>query len=159
SMQSGTGRLLPNYRAAKVDGVMSGKFHFMPGSLLYSKIRPYLRKAVQVPFEGICSADVYAFDRIVPELEPRFLMYSLISPPFTFYANSLSGRTRIPKLNQNQLFAFPLDYPPIEEQRRIVTYLDQLQARIDAVKTIQEETAEELNALMPSILARAFAGN
>ena len=72
AIESGTCRLL-SYRVAKDDGVTSGKYHFKPGSILYSKIRPYLRKAVQVPVEGICSADVYAFESISPLLESRFL--------------------------------------------------------------------------------------
>jgi restriction endonuclease S subunit len=65
AMESGTGKLL-SYRIAKDDGLISGKFHFNAGAILYSKIRPYLRKAVQVPVEGICSADVYAFESIGP---------------------------------------------------------------------------------------------
>ena len=157
AMESGTCRLL-GYRLAKEDSVKSGKFHFMEGTVLYSKIRPYLRKAVQVPFEGVCSADVYAFDWINPELEPRFVMYSLVSPQFTEYANSLSGRTRMPKLNQNQLFAFQMSYPPLPDQRRIVAYLDGLQAKVDALKKLQAETAAELDALLPSILDKAFRG-
>jgi len=116
-IESGTCKLLP-YRLAKEDGVTSGKYHFRPGAVLYSKIRPYLRKVVQVPVEGICSADVYAFDTIDPSLEPRFLMYSLVAPTFTAYSNSLSGRTRMPKLNQKQLFAFQLRYPPITYRSR-----------------------------------------
>jgi type I restriction enzyme, S subunit len=157
SIETGTGRLL-SYRLAREDGVSSGKFHFPAGAVLYSKIRPYLRKAVQVPVEGVCSADVYAFKAISPELEPRFFMYSLIAPPFTTYANSLSGRTRMPKLNQKQLFAFELSYPPLPEQRRIVAYLDGLQAKVDALKRLHSETAAELDAFMPSILAKAFRG-
>jgi type I restriction enzyme S subunit len=157
SMEAGTSRLLP-YRLAKEDGMTSGKFHFHAGAILYSKIRPYLRKAVQVPVEGICSADVYAFETISPELEPRFFMYSLIAPRFTTYANTLSGRTRMPKLNQKQLFAFELSYPPLSQQRDIVAYLDNLQEKSDALKKVQTETAAELDALMPSILNMAFRG-
>ena len=154
-MESGTCRLLP-YRLAKDDGITSGKYHFRPGSILYSKIRPYLKKAVQVPVEGICSADVYAFDTIDFALEPRFFMYSLISPGFTEYANRLSGRTRMPKLNQEQVFAFHMSYPSLSDQRRIVAYLDNLQTKLDALKRIQGESANELNALLPSVLDKAF---
>lgn len=157
AMESGTCRLL-NYRSAKDDGVTSGKFHFCKGSILYSKIRPYLRKAVEVLFEGVCSADVYAFEAFDHAIEPRFFMYSLISPEFTTYANSLSGRTRMPKLNQKQLFAYQMSYPSLPEQRRIVAYLDELQARVDAVKQLQTETRAELDALLPSILDKAFRG-
>jgi len=158
SMESSTCRLIHKYHLAKEDGVTSGKYHFHAGVVLYSKIRPYLKKAVQVPFEGICSADVYAFDEISHVLEPRFFMYSLISPYFTEYANSLSGRTRMPKLNQKQLFAFQMSYPPLPEQRRIVAYLDALQAKVDALRRLQAETGAELDALMPAVLDRAFKG-
>src|SRR5581483_7338973 len=68
SIEPGTCRLLSNYRSAREDGLVSGKYHFRPGSILYSKIRPYLRKAAQIPFEGICSADVYVFEKISDEL-------------------------------------------------------------------------------------------
>lgn len=158
SIQSGTCRLLHNYRLAREDGVTSGKYNFKGGSILYSKIRPYLRKSVQVPFDGICSADIYAFEKISNDLEPRFLMYGLIAPDFTEYANRLSGRTRMPKLNQNQLYAYNFAYPKLSEQHRIVAYLDGLQAQVDALKKLQAQTAAELDALLPAILDRAFKG-
>lgn len=43
-------------------------------------------------------------------------------------------------------------------QRRIVAHLDSLQAKMDALKKLQAETAAELGALMPSILDKAFRG-
>jgi type I restriction enzyme, S subunit len=45
------------------------------------------------------------------------------------------------------------------EQRRIVAELDALQAEVDALKRRQAETAIELDALLPSILDRAFKGD
>ena len=48
--------------------------------------------------------------------------------------------------------------PPLTEQRRIVAYLDDLQARVDALKRLQAETAAELGALLPSVLDKAFRG-
>jgi len=157
NMQSGTCRLLP-YRTAEADGVKSGNYLFAGNTILYSKIRPYLRKAVYVDFPGVCSADIYPIKVIDAELEPRFLMWSLVAPKFSEYANKLSGRTRMPKLNRTQLFGFNLTRPRMEEQRRIVAYLDVLQAKVDALKMLQEETAKELDALLPSVLDRAFKG-
>jgi len=48
--------------------------------------------------------------------------------------------------------------PPLSDQRRIVAELDAVQARVDALKKIQTETAFELEALLPSILDKAFKG-
>lgn len=156
-MESQTCRLLP-YRTAEEDGVKSGNYLFSPGTILYSKIRPYLRKAVYVDFHGVCSADVYPIRTISDRLAPRFAMWALVAGPFTEYANRLSGRTRMPKLNRTQLFGFELKYPPLPEQHRIVHALDALRGSVQLVKQSQAETAAELDALLPSILDRAFKG-
>jgi type I restriction enzyme S subunit len=52
------------------------------------------------------------------------------------------------------------DFPHLllDEQRRIVAYLDGLQAQVAKVRGLQEESARELEAMMPSVLDRAFKG-
>jgi type I restriction enzyme S subunit len=40
----------------------------------------------------------------------------------------------------------------------LVAYLDTLQKKLDALRQLQAETAAELDALLPSILDRAFKG-
>ena len=64
----------------------------------------------------------------------------------------------MPKLNRQQIFAFEFSYPPLDEQRRIVAHLDAVQAKVDELRRLQAETQEQLSALMPSILDRAFKG-
>ena len=46
----------------------------------------------------------------------------------------------------------------MDEPRSIVAYLDVLQAKVDALKRLQEETAKELDALLSSVLDKAFKG-
>ena len=48
--------------------------------------------------------------------------------------------------------------PPISEQHRLVAKLDALQAEVDALNQLQTNTATELDALLPSVLSKAFAG-
>lgn len=157
NMESRTCRLLP-WRTAEADGVKSNNYLFSPGTILYSKIRPYLRKAVFVDFRGVCSADVYPIRVRSSELDPHFVKWALVAEPFTNYANRLSGRTRMPKLNRKQLFGFELAYPSIHEQQCIVSELQESQAKVDALKRLQTETVAELDALLPAILDRAFKG-
>jgi type I restriction enzyme S subunit len=45
-----------------------------------------------------------------------------------------------------------------DEQRRIVAYLDSVQARLASLRELQSATGEELDALLPSVLDRAFKG-
>jgi len=40
------------------EGVSSAKAMFSKGDILFGKLRPYFRKAVRAPFDGICSTDI-----------------------------------------------------------------------------------------------------
>jgi len=56
------------------------------------------------------------------------------------------------------LFRLQVPTPPVTEQRRIIAYLDDLQKQTDVLKALQAETSAELDALMPSLLDKAFRG-
>lgn len=57
-IESGTGKLL-QIETAREQGADSGKYQLNAGDLVYSKIRPALRKACISPVAGLCSADMY----------------------------------------------------------------------------------------------------
>jgi type I restriction enzyme S subunit len=63
-----------------------------------------------------------------------------------------------PHVNLKDTREFGVPVPPLPEQRRIVSELDALHAEVDALKCFQAETAAELDALLPSILDKAFKG-
>ena len=67
------------------------------------------------------------------------------------------GATR-PGFNTTLLSNVTLPLPPVPEQRRIVAYLDDLQAKVDSLNALQAQSAAELDALLPSILDKAFKG-
>lgn len=53
---------------SNLDGVVSQKFRFESGNILYGKIRPYLRKAALVEFSGVCSSDLIVLKPETKEL-------------------------------------------------------------------------------------------
>jgi type I restriction enzyme S subunit len=61
-------------------------------------------------------------------------------------------------ISKKKVLALLLPPHSIPEQRRIVAELDALQAQVDMLKKLQAQTAEELDALLPSILDKAFKG-
>jgi type I restriction enzyme S subunit len=61
-------------------------------------------------------------------------------------------------LNGAKLRNLSLPQIPVADQRRIVAYLDDLQEQVDTLKALQAEASGELDALMPSILDKAFRG-
>lgn len=150
-IESRTGRLLPYTTAAK-DGVTSPKHLFHRGQILYSKIRPYLAKAVEAPFDGLCSADMYPIDTA---LVPRFLLYWLLTSEFTHFASQVQGRTVLPKINRDQLDALPVPVAPLDEQRRIVDAIEEQFSRLDAGVAALERARQNLKHMRVSIYEEA----
>ncbi len=125
-IESFTGRLVERSTVGG-DGVTSPKHAFEADQLLYSKIRPYLGKAVIAPADGLCSADMYP---IATELEVRYLLYWMLSPEFTEEVCQHQGRSVLPKVNQRALVTVGVPVAPLQEQRRIA---DELERRLSHV--------------------------
>jgi type I restriction enzyme, S subunit len=153
-IESGRPRLLP-YKTVRQDGVISGKHRFYPGQLLYSKIRPYLRKVVQVDFDGACSADMYP---IRPKCHPRYLMYRMLSPQFTWLTTQQEGRTVLPKINQSALNAIPTPVPSEKMQESVALRLDAIFSRAERLEAETTRARALLDHLESAILAKAFRG-
>lgn len=153
---SGTGKLLP-LRGAAEDGMMSGKYLFEPGDVLYSKIRPYLRKVAMVDFAGLCSADIYPI-KVGQEVSAEFLAWRLLADDFSLYAESESRRARMPKLNREQLFAWEFNLPPLAEQQRVVGALKGSMTTVRRAFSAATEAASAINALPAALLRQAFSG-
>ncbi|CAG0964314.1 Type-1 restriction enzyme EcoKI specificity protein [Methanosarcinales archaeon] len=75
-----------------------------------------------------------------------------------YYRQALKQQCGMATLNQGHVHSIPFPLPPLPEQRRIIAYLDELQAKVDALRRLHGETGAELDALLPAILDRAFKG-
>lgn len=116
-IESGTGRLI-SVRTAAEQGAISGKYIVQPGDIVYSKIRPYLRKAHLAKFRALCSADMYPL-RPKSGVSAEYVLSTLLSERFTKFAISTSMRSGIPKLNRSELAEFRLSAPGSREQLAI----------------------------------------
>lgn len=70
----------------------------------------------------------------------------------------VSGSTRS-KLPQSKMRTIPIPVPPVDEQRRWIRHLEQLEHELTSVLGWQADTDSELKALMPAVLDRAFNGD
>jgi len=96
--------------------------------------------------------------RPIETLDYRFLMYWLSQPAIQDFINDeQKGATR-QGFTKAQIEQFEIPILPLDEQRRIVAYLDGLQAKVNALRELQSRSGEELSALMASVLDRAFRG-
>lgn len=156
NMVTGTDDLV-DIKTAREEGLKSGKFPFSAGAVLYSKIRPYLRKVARPDFDGLCSADVYP---LTPSkhLDRDYLFHLLLSEDFTAYAIAGSARAGMPKVNQEHLFAYRFALPPVEAQRVIARSIDAALASRKHLENISESKLAQLADLRQALLQKAFAG-
>ena len=61
-------------------------------------------------------------------------------------------------INLKDVRSLSLPIPPISTQQDVIAHLNDLRARVDALRRLQAETATELDALLPAVLDRAFRG-
>jgi type I restriction enzyme S subunit len=92
------------------------------------------------------------------KVDGRYLEYALESREVQTQIWDLVKQAAQPCLYLNRMARIRTPVPALAEQRRIVAELDALQAEIDVLKRLQAETSAELDALLPSILDKAFKG-
>jgi type I restriction enzyme S subunit len=153
-IESGVPRLLP-FKTVREDNVISAKHRFFSGQIIYSKIRPYLRKAVIVDFEGVCSADMYPINA---RCNSKYLLYWLISEDFNNLAVEHQGRTVLPKINQVGLYKLPIPVPSELEQKEIVRRVEKMFEKIDMMEQEYQKAAKLCDRLEQATLAKAFRG-
>ena len=153
-IEAGVPKLLA-FNTVREDGVISPKHRFFSGQIVYSKIRPYLRKAVLVDFDGACSADMYP---IRAKYHPKYLLYWLISHDFNDLRMEHQGRTVLPKINQNALYQIATPIPPEAEQQEIAARIEAAFARIERAGAEAMRAAALVERLEQATLARAFRG-
>lgn len=157
NIETKTGRLV-DLKTAREERLISGKFPFDNTMVLYSKIRPYLRKVVKPDFSGLCSADIYPLSPRKNLITRGYLYYLLLTPVFTEYAIKGSARAGMPKVNREHLFAFSFYLPTVAEQQAIVKKLDALSVKTKKLESIYTEKLANLEELKKSVLKQAFSG-
>jgi type I restriction enzyme S subunit len=101
---------------------------------------------------------VYEIDTSV--VSPAFFEWWLRSGiPEQLIQPHVKGATNYAAIRQHHFPLLELRLPAsMDEQNKLVKDLDALQEEVDALKALQTQTAAELDALLPSILDKAFKG-
>ena len=153
NIESGTGRIFDMHTVAEV-GAISNKFLFSEEHVLYSKIRPALRKVATPGFVGLCSADIYPLSYDAKRVSKLFLAQLLRSKSFTDYALHVSDRAQIPKINREDLLKYQTVLPDIDTQKN---FEERVQI-LFAIQDLDEKFKVLTNLLHQSSSSQAFTG-
>jgi type I restriction enzyme S subunit len=151
-IESGTGRILER-ATAESQCAISGKYFVEKGDVVYSKIRPYLMKVAIADQDCLCSADMYPL-KAHGGMSDQFLFYLLLSERFTNFANSISARTGIPKLNRDELGNYSFSLPSKDRQDSITSIL----LSIDGKISINLKIKEQLLYIKKGLMQDFFSG-
>ena len=154
NIESFTGRILDNVKSVKEEQLISGKYRFRPGDVVYGKINPQLGKYFYASVDGLTSADAYVFNG-KNGVTQKFLFSLLQTEDFFKYSVSVSKRSGMPKINRDELNAYGFLAPKEEEQEQIGRFL----LEIDKLITLHQRKYEKLQIIKKSMLENCFPKN
>ena len=151
-----TGRIL-NKASIKTRDISGEKIVFAKNDILYSKLRPYLKKNLVAPDNGVCTSEIVPFNTF-GNICNEFINQYLRSPFVDSYINSVTYGMKMPRVGTDTMLNLIVPLPPIEEQQRIVEKLNTILPIIDSMavygtkKKAGRPKQEEALAFISSLL-------
>ena len=126
--------------------------------VLFATIRPTLQRIAVVPEhldKQVCSTGYFVL-RPKPEIDHRFVFYSLFTENFMGQMESLQKGASYPAVTDGEVKAQLIPVPPLPEQQRIVGILDEAFEGIATAKANAEKNLQNTHALFESHLQSVF---
>ncbi|MEI6516044.1 MAG: restriction endonuclease subunit S, partial [bacterium] len=149
-IEKDTSRLLQRVLAGDRKST-STKSHFSAGDVLYGKLRPYLNKVLVANSDGYCTTEIVPM-KPHKGVNPYYVVCVLKSRDFLDYTAARSYGMKMPRLGTEDAKRAPFPLPPLLEQKRIVTKVNELMKRCDELESRQEDRAARHKTLVASCL-------
>jgi len=153
NVESWTGLLLSTTDPESLSGDC---LEFRQGDVLFGKLRPYLAKAWQADFSGLCSGEFIV-------LEPKkmigmYLVYLLRNPNFIDFIDSLTYGVKMPRLSPEQFMNLEVPFPDNNEQEKIASFIREETSKIDFFISKIEKSIELLKEYRSALITAAVTG-
>ncbi len=132
-----------------VNDVSSTKSKFSKGDILFGKLRPYFRKIIRAPFDGVCSTDIWVV-RAINGINQGFLYYWMASQEFVGFSMQGSEGTRMPRAKWNHVSKHQIPFFTNDEQKAIAHILGSLDDKIELNRQMNETLEAMAQALFKS---------
>lgn len=140
----------------KFDSLRSGKIK--RGDLVYCLRGATLGKTAIVDYftEGAIASSLVII-RLNEKLNERYVYYYLISPLGRELIKRFDNGSAQPNLSANSVKRYVMPVPPLAEQRRIVSKVDQLMTLVNELEAQLKESSSTAENLMEAIVAHLIA--
>ncbi len=129
--------------------VTSSKFRFSKGDILFGKLRPYFRKVIRTPFDGVCSTDIWVV-RSKEGIDQGYLYYWMASHDFVNFATQGSEGTKMPRAKWEHVGRFQRPRLLEMEQSAIAHILGSLDDKIELNRQMNETLEAMARAIFKS---------
>lgn len=150
-IEPNTGRILERVRVSQ-DDLGPSTYPFSAGTVLYSKLRPYLNKVVVADEPGLATTELVPLRCNPQRVLPSYLAYFLRSAEFLSFATTLVAGAKMPRMVMSEFWKYQAPLPSLDEQRRIVAILD----KSDALRTKRREALAQLDRLAQATFMEMF---
>ena len=124
---------------------------FHKGDILFSKLRPYLRKYWFADFDGVCSSEIWVLKPKEIVL-PQYLFYLIQTEEFIRISNVSSG-SKMPRADWDFINHYPLTIiHSLSEQHRIISVLSLWDTAIEKQTALIEQLTLRKRGLMQQLL-------
>ena len=135
----------------------SAKTVFFAGDVLFGKLRPNLKKAAAVRFDGVCSTDILPlFGR--DGLDSAFLLQLAQWERLQQHAVATASGTKMPRTSWRQLGEFTFLCPPLNEQRTIAAVLSSIDDAIEKTQAVIDQVHVVKRGVMQELFTRGLPG-
>lgn len=124
------------------------KNKFNKNDVLFGKLRPYLKKYLLAPFDGVCSSEIWVLNGI--NVTNYFLYYIVQSDYFIGLANQSSG-SKMPRADWNIIENSIFFIPSKQEQEKIASFLASVDTKIEQLTKKEELLQQYKKGVMQKI--------
>jgi type I restriction enzyme S subunit len=130
---------------------------FKEGQVLYSKLRPYLKKVLVADEDGVSTPELISFDTYGGIL-PQYIVYCLLSSFTDRAIDKRSYGIKMPRVDTGFMVNLPIPLPPVSEQHIIVDKVQAAFSQIDTIDALQAQYADNLTVLQSKLIDAAIQG-
>ena len=124
---------------------------FDENSVLFGKLRPYLRKFAKPNFQGVCSSEIWVLTS--KKMQPNFLFQYVQTDGFSELTQIQAG-SKMPRADWGSISNGEILFPIFEEQTKIASFLSAVDEKISQLTKKHQLLSQYKQGMMQKLFSQ-----